>query len=72
MLCQCIEKLRLMGMMEQDDCCGGLVGGCDEYSFATMHVFIGMPKMMLMTERTGTMTWLVKTWRFQSKPPTAK
>ena len=56
-----------MGMMEQDDCGGGLVDGCNGYDFA-----IGMPKMMLMMERTGTMTWLVKTWRFQSKPPTAK
>ena len=61
-----------MGMMEEDDGSGGLVGGGDGYNFATMHVTIGMPKMMLMMERTGTMTWLVKTWRFQSKPPTAK
>ena len=72
LLCQCIEELRLMGMMEQDDCGGGLVDGCNGYDFATMHVTIGMLKMMLMMERTGTMTWLVKTWRFQSKPPTAK
>ena len=60
-------------MMEQDDDrVGGLVGGGDGYNFATMLVFIGMPKMMVMMERTATMTWLVKTWRFQSKPPTAK
>ena len=58
-----------MGMMEEDDGSGGLVGGGDGYNFATMHVTIGMPKMM---ERTATMTWMGKTWRFQSKPPTAK
>ena len=61
-----------MGMMEQDYADGGLVGDCIGYNFATMHVTIGMLKMMLMMQRTGTMTWLVKTWRFQSKPPTAK
>ena len=61
-----------MVMTEQDIGGGGLVGGGDGYNFATMHVSIGVLKMMLMKERTATMTWLVKTWRFQSKPPTAK
>ena len=58
--------------LEQSIGGGGLFGGCDGYDSTTMHISIGMPKMMLMMEMMATMTWMVKTWRFQSKPPTAK